>query len=283
MNVIASISDLRERLNADRRSGKSIGFVPTMGALHAGHARLIEECRRHSDVVVVSVFVNPLQFNRKDDLDKYPRTLEGDVRLCTSLAADIVFAPTASAMYPGDQLTFVDVPALTETLCGAFRPGHFRGVATVVAKLLNVVQPDAAYFGEKDAQQLAVIRRMVRDLNMPVTIVPVPTVREADGLALSSRNRLLTESERRAAPVLYKALKTAQSLVAEGHHSAAAIRQLVLPILDPARVEYFEIVDPETMRPVETIAGKVLIAGAIWLGATRLIDNVTAAPLPGQG
>ena len=252
-----------------------------MGALHAGHAKLLETARHQNNFVVVSIFVNPLQFERPPDLEGYPRNLDEDVAVCARAGVDVVFAPYVADLYPGEQLTFVDVPALSEHLCGKFRAGHFRGVATVVLKLFNIVQPQRAYFGEKDAQQLAIIRRMVSDLNLPITIVPVPTVREEDGVALSSRNRLLTEHERAVAPRLYRMLKRAASVFDAGERSVAAMKHTVLPELEDyraVRIEYFEVVDPETLAPVEIVTGPVLIAAAVWLGTTRLIDNVMYCP-----
>lgn len=278
LEVIAETGKLRERLDAVRRGNRSIGFVPTMGALHAGHARLLEIARRENDFVVTSIFVNPLQFDRKEDLDAYPQRLEEDLRVCTGCGVDLVFAPAVREMYPREQLTFVEVPALGEHLCGRYRPGHFRGAATVVLKLFNMVQPERAYFGEKDAQQLAIIRRMVQDLNVPVTVVPVVTVREPDGLALSSRNKNLTAAQREIAPVLSRALRAAAGLIENGERSVAAIRERVLPLFaayPDVRVEYFEVSDPGTLAPIEHIDGSVLIAGAIFLGSTRLIDNIS--------
>lgn len=280
--VISSIADLRQRLLPVRRGGKTVGLVPTMGALHLGHRRLIELARRQNDTVVVTVFVNPPQFDRNADLEGYPRTLEDDVAICREAGVDFVFAPDSAEMYPpGGQLAWVDVPALTEHLCGPARPGHFRGVATVVMKLFQIVQADRAYFGEKDAQQLAVIRRMVRDLNVPIEIVPVPTVREPDGLAMSSRNRRLTAEDRNIATTLSHALFTAEAAVRGGERSVDRVQAAVLPLFHrhpQIRLEYFSIVDAETLTPVETIDRPVLIAGAMWLGATRLIDNVMIAP-----
>jgi pantoate--beta-alanine ligase len=276
--TIGDITRLRARLHEVRARGASIGFVPTMGALHAGHEALLEIARRENDFVVASIFVNPLQFDRREDLDHYPRTMDADLRICEGRGVNLVFTPTAAELYPEPQLTFVDSPALTSTLCGQFRPGHFRGVATVVLKLLNIVQPGRAYFGEKDAQQLALIRRMVQDLNVPVEIVPVATVREADGLALSSRNRHLTPAQRAIAPVLSRALRQAVELIAEGERSASVIRERALALFAPwpeARVEYFELTDPRTLTPVDRIDQAVLIAGAMWLGQTRLIDNMS--------
>lgn len=282
--VVAEIAALRKLLAPHRIAGKTIGLVPTMGALHAGHRRLLEIARAETDVVVASIFVNPTQFNRAEDLDRYPRTLDQDLDVCRAAGVDLVFAPSAAEMYPDEMYpgvpprTWVDVPSLAEHLCGPGRPGHFRGVAAVVMKLFQIVQPERAYFGEKDAQQLAIIRRMVKDLNVPVTVVPVPTVREPDGLAMSSRNRHLTPAERQRATVLSQALFAARDLVVSGEHSAAAIQTTVAPLFDAVQLEYFSIVDPETLTPVERIEGSVLIAGAIWLGPTRLIDNVTVAP-----
>jgi len=252
-----------------------------MGALHAGHRSLIDVARAECDVVIVSIFVNPLQFDRPEDLEKYPRSLETDVAVCAAAGVDIVFAPSVEEMYPMPLECVVDVGRIAEHLCGHFRPGHFRGVATVVMKLFDVAQPDRAYFGEKDAQQLAVIRRMVEDLNVPVDVVGVPTVREADGLALSSRNQRLQPHERRVATVLYEALKVASAQVAEGVLDASRVRQAASNIVErqPAvRLEYLEIVDPREMQPVGRIDGPVIAAGAIWVGATRLIDNVICVP-----
>ena len=276
--LIADTGKLRERMNAVRRGNLSIGFVPTMGALHAGHAKLLEIARQENDFVVASIFVNPLQFDRKEDLDAYPQTLEADLKVCDDCGVDLVFAPTVQALYPREQLTFVEAPSLAEYLCGRYRPGHFRGAATVVLKLFNIVQPDRAYFGEKDAQQLAIIRRMVQDLNVPVSVAPVATVREPDGLALSSRNKHLTPAQREIAPVLSLALRTAVDLIENGERSVAAIRERVLPLFaayPEVRIEYFEVSDPDTLTPIEHISGSVLIAGAIFLGSTRLIDNIS--------
>jgi pantoate--beta-alanine ligase len=275
--VVESISELRSRLQSQRKTG----LVPTMGALHAGHARLIETARNECDPVVVSIFVNPLQFDRKDDLDRYPRTLDSDVELCRKLSVDLIFAPSADEMYPAPPACMVDVGRIADHLCGPFRPGHFGAVATVVMKLLQIVQPKRAYFGEKDAQQLAVIRRVVADLNVPTAIVEVPTVREADGLAMSSRNRLLSESQRGSAIVLYEALSEASGLIAAGQRDAAVIRRTATTRIGAApgvRLEYFDTVDPEEMQPVSRVDGPVRVAGAIWVGSTRLIDNMLCVP-----
>jgi pantoate--beta-alanine ligase len=273
--VVTGLGELRTRLRRERAG--SIGLVPTMGALHRGHAKLFETARGENDFLVASIFVNPIQFDRAEDLKNYPRTMEEDLRVCDQCGVDLVFAPAASDLYPGEQMTFVESPVLGAHLCGAHRPGHFRGVATVVLKLLNVVGPARAYFGEKDAQQLAIIRRMVLDLNVPVTVVPVATVREADGLALSSRNKHLTTAEREIAPVLSRALRGAVDSIACGERRVGSLRSDALGLFaewPSARVEYFEITDPDTLQPVELVEGPVLIAGAMWLGSTRLIDNM---------
>ena len=258
-----------------------LGLVPTMGALHDGHGRLIEVARRESAVVVTSIFVNPTQFNQASDYEQYPRDLAADVEFCAARGVDFVFAPEAAAMYPEPPLTTVEVAQIGDGLCGRYRPGHFRGVATVVTKLFQIIQPERAYFGEKDAQQLALIRRMTADLNMPVEIVPVPTVRDADGLALSSRNRRLNPRERAAAPALYRALSTAAARVAAGETDPDKVKAVALEILEHeplVRVEYLELVDPLRMQTVDRINGPVRAAAAIWLGETRLIDNVLCSP-----
>jgi pantoate--beta-alanine ligase len=276
--VARTIARVRAWREDRRRAGERVGFVPTMGALHQGHARLIETARQRGDHVVVSIFVNPLQFDRKDDLEKYPRTLEADLEICNALGVELVFAPGVDEMYPVEPLCTVTVTRITDRLCGAFRPGHFDGVATVVAKLFDIVQADVAYFGEKDAQQLAVIRRLVIDLNIPVEIAGVPTVREADGLALSSRNVRLSPEERSKAIALYRALREAERALADGERDARAVERraaAVIPSDGSLRLEYLEVVDPLELQRVDTIAGPVLVAGALWVGKTRLIDNLT--------
>ena len=276
MNTAATVAQARVALEPHRR-GRVMGFVPTMGALHDGHARLIEDARSDCDAVAVSIFVNPLQFDRPDDLERYPRTLEADLAICRTLGVDLVFTPAPSEMYPTPPACTVDVGSLADHLCGRFRPGHFRGVATVVLKLLNIVQPQRAYFGQKDAQQLAIIRRMVRDFDLPIDIVGVPTVREGDGVALSSRNRLLSGDERALAPVLIAALREAERRIGDGEDDPAAVRAAAAAVVpaDPRlRLEYLELVDPEGLQPVSALTGPVLAAGALWVGSTRLIDNV---------
>ena len=279
-DLVTKIREMRERCTEARRLGWTIGLVPTMGALHAGHGALIEQCRRDSRVLAVSIFVNPIQFDRPEDFEQYARNLPQDMEFCFLRGVDLVFAPSVEEMYPAPQKTVVEVTGVSEKLCGEFRPGHFRGVATVVTKLLNIVQPDTAYFGEKDRQQLAVIRTMVADLNMPVSIIPIPTVREPDGLALSSRNSRLSPEERRAAPVLYQALKTARNAIESGCRAASEVKQAGLAVLarEPhIRTEYFDTIDANNMQPVDRISAPVVIAAAVWLGTTRLIDNIAAA------
>jgi pantoate--beta-alanine ligase len=281
LEVVETIEALRARVADRRRSTGSIGFVPTMGALHAGHASLIERARRESGTVAVSIFVNPLQFDRADDLERYPRPLDADVELCRGLGVELVFAPSVAEMYPVKPEFLIQVGKLANHLCGRYRPGHFEGVATVVLKLFEIVRPDEAYFGEKDAQQLAVVRRMVTDFNVPVRIVGVPTVREPDGLALSSRNVRLNAAERPLATSLYAALRKVAADVEAGATSAPGIAReaaTLIPADERLRLEYLELVDPDDFQPVETITGPVIAAGALWVGNTRLIDNVRCTP-----
>ena len=280
VEAVDRVLDLRRTVAGWRTDG-SIGFVPTMGALHEGHERLIEQARRECARVVVSVFVNPLQFDRADDLERYPRTLDADVEVCGRLGVDLMFVPSVREMYPTPAACTVDPGPLALHLCGAHRHGHFRGVATVVLKLLNMVGADRAYFGEKDAQQLAIVRRLVADFNVPVAIVGVPTVREPDGLAMSSRNRRLNPHERTLAPRLYQALQAANALILSGAADVEAVKTEAIQVIGteaPLRLEYLEIVDPQSLEPIETIAGPVLIAGALWVGGTRLIDNCLSVP-----
>jgi len=274
---VKTIREMRSSISAARREGRSVGLVPTMGALHEGHLSLIRRARSENGLVVVSVFVNPTQFDDRRDLDAYPRDLATDSRLAAEAGADLLFSPEVTEMYPPGFSTWVEVTGLTERLCGASRPGHFRGVCTVVAKLLTICAPDRAYFGEKDFQQLAVISRMVRDLNLPVDIVACPTVREPDGLALSSRNARLTEAERAQAPVLFRALSAARQAVEEGERDPVALAQLVVGLIREAPladIDYVEVVDAVRLEPLERLEGRCLIAVAVRFGGTRLIDNV---------
>lgn len=281
MEVLRTIHDMRACIDAARRAGRRIGFVPTMGALHRGHVSLFDAAERDGAFVVVSIFVNPLQFGPGEDLARYPRDEEGDLRICRAARVDAVFLPAVEDMYPPGSVTTIRVAKLTDTLCGPFRPGHFEGVATIVAKLFNIVRPDIAYFGEKDAQQLAVIRRMVRDLDMPIDVVGCPIVREEDGLALSSRNAYLNEDERRRATALSRALQAARAAVARGERSAAAlVRDMtaIIAAVRPTAIDYLSVVDAETLQPVHAIDGPVLVAVAVRFGGTRLIDNVRVDP-----
>jgi pantoate--beta-alanine ligase len=275
---IDTIAGLRTELDAARAAGRSIGFVPTMGALHEGHLSLIRAACTDNDLVVISIFVNPTQFNAGDDLKKYPRDLPRDLELAAGAGADIAFAPADSEMYPPGFYTWVDVEGLTTGLCGAARPGHFRGVCTVVTKLFNIVRPHRAYFGEKDAQQLAVIRRMARDLDMRLSVVACPTVREPDGVAMSSRNVRLTSEQRAQAPVIHRALTAARTAIENGERDAQHLKagiRAALADADLARIDYVDIVDAADLTPVTGVAGDCLIAVAVFFGTVRLIDNVT--------
>ena len=267
--------------DAERVAGRRIALVPTMGALHDGHLALVAEARRRAERVVVSVFVNPIQFDRRDDFEQYPRPLEGDLRICAGAGVDAVYAPSAAAMYPEGFQSAVEVARLTEPLCGAARPGHFRGVTTVVTKLFHAVRPDVAVFGEKDYQQLAVIRRMTADLDFGIEIVGVATVREPDGLALSSRNRRLGADDRAAARCVPRALDAAAAVVRAGERRAAAVVARATAVIGAegrARLEYAELRDPETLAEVTEVAGPALLALAVWVGGVRLIDNRMLVP-----
>lgn len=258
------------------RDGLRVALVPTMGALHEGHLSLIELARRHADRVVASVFVNPVQFDRADDFARYPRDLERDGALLAGAGADVLFAPDVSEIYPAGSQTYVTVENLSQPLCGAHRPGHFRGVATVVHKLFTIVSPHVAVFGEKDFQQLALIRRMVRDLFLDIDVVGAPIVREADGLAMSSRNRHLAAAERTAARCLFAAIEAAEAAVVGGAHDPAAVLEAANAALarEPlARVDYVALVDPDTLAPATRVDDRALLALAVWIGSTRLIDN----------
>lgn len=277
METIHTIAALRERLSAHRTSGASIGLVPTMGYLHAGHMELVSRARAGNDIVVASIFVNPLQFGANEDLSKYPRDLERDSAMLAAGKVDYLFAPAVADMYPRPMETVVDVPKLGAELEGEVRPGHFAGVATVVTKLFNIVQPDQAYFGEKDYQQVAVIRRMVEDLAQPVRVVPVPTVRDTDGLALSSRNVYLSKAERTAAAIIPQALAEAERLAAAGERSPTSLEQSIRAFLarEPlAEAEVVAVRDPETLEPLASIAERsFLLLLFVRVGTTRLLDN----------
>jgi pantoate--beta-alanine ligase len=286
--VIERIGDLRAHLDAVRGRGGTVGFVPTMGAFHEGHRSLMRAARANHDMVVVSLFVNPLQFGPTEDLDRYPKDLDGDLAAAAAEGVDVVFAPPVEEMYPGfpiPPLTTVSVAGLTEGLCGSCRPGHFDGVATVVAKLFSIVGPSTAYFGKKDAQQLAVVRRMAADLCLPVDIVGCPLIREADGLAMSSRNRNLSPAEREAATVIHRGLRSGAEVVIGGERDAGTLRRVVANVLttEPlVRLEYAEVVAADTLAPLEELTGEVLVAVAARVGDVRLIDNMTIR-VDGQG
>jgi pantoate--beta-alanine ligase len=277
MTRTRSAAALRRTLDAFRLRGETIAFVPTMGALHAGHRALIERAAGPGRRVVVSIFVNPLQFGPREDFGAYPRTPAADLALCRAAGADVVFLPDPGTMYPGGFATTVHVELGTSVLCAPHRPGHFDGVTTVVAKLLNIVRPDRLLLGQKDAQQAVLVGRMIGDLGLPVVLDVAPTVREADGLALSSRNRYLTPEERTAAPALYRALQGARRLVRDGERSAARVRTAVrrgIAAESRFRLQYAEVVDARTLEPCRRLSGRVLVAAAAFLGRARLIDNV---------
>lgn len=277
MEVAETIKSVRRLVKAARSKGNKIGLVPTMGALHIGHICLIEKAVKGSDFVVVSIFVNPTQFGPGEDFEKYPRSFESDLEICRKAGVDVVFAPSPQEMYKKENLTWVNVEKLTEPLCGRSRPRHFRGVTTVCAKLFNIVEPDVAYFGQKDAQQAIVIKRMVADLNMPLEIVVCPTVREPDGLAVSSRNKYLSEQQRKDATYIYKSLKKCESLVEAGTTDSKTIigeMKQILNQVSSIEIEYISIVDAESLQELERITGKALAAVAIKIGSARLIDNI---------
>lgn len=288
MDVIQHVRDMQRWSEDRRRGGQTVAFVPTMGFLHEGHLSLVREAKARGDVVVVSIFVNPMQFNQSSDFDTYPRDAARDERLLRDLEVDVLFMPLPAEVYPDGYQTAVEVEEVTKPLCGAFRPGHFRGVATVVAKLFNMVKPHCALFGEKDFQQCVVIKRMVRDLNFDIDIVTMPTVREADGLAMSSRNARLNAAERTASLRIFRALEAARACVADGRTDANAVLQTVHAVLDgdgrgaahgtpdadiAVRAEYVCLCDPETLEEVRRVSAPTLLAIAAWVGDVRLIDN----------
>jgi pantoate--beta-alanine ligase len=277
MLIARTADDLRRTVDAWRAAGERIGFVPTMGALHAGHLSLVKLARAKATKVVASVFVNPIQFGPNDDFGRYPRQPEKDAAMLEEAGCDLLFLPGVETLYPPGHATFVEPAGAAEGLEGACRPGHFRGVATVVTALFNLVRADLAVFGEKDAQQLAVIRQLVRDLHLSVEIVPGPTIREADGLAMSSRNAYLSPEERQAATVLHRALRAAETAISQGERRGDAVRERMREVLNTeplARVEYAEVVDSESFRPVETLQGRLVLPLAVRIGGTRLIDNI---------
>ena len=276
MDICYTIKDVRERVNAWKREGLTIGFVPTMGYLHEGHKSLMQAARANNDRVVVSVFVNPMQFGPNEDLESYPRDFEKDSALCESVGVDLIFHPEPEEMYADGFCSYVDMNGLTTELCGKSRPIHFRGVQTVVLKLFNIVKPDTAYFGQKDAQQLAVIKRMVKDLNVDTEIVGCPIVREADGLAKSSRNTYLNPDERKAALILSRSLKLGRELIENGETDSKAVIKAITDSINTeplAKIDYVDVVDFDTITPVDKIGKSVLVAIAVYIGKTRLIDN----------
>ena len=277
MTTFTSIDATRDASRDAREKGKRIGFVPTMGALHEGHLSLVRTAKSQTDIVVVSIFVNPTQFGPNEDLSRYPRPFKKDCDLLEKEGVDILFAPSAEEMYPPGAITYVTVEGMSERLCGKSRPGHFRGVTTVVSKLFHIIEPDVAFFGQKDAAQLAIIRRMARDLNMPVEIVGCPIVREPDGLAMSSRNAYLTREQREAALILHRALRGVQKEFEQGERRSLTLIEAGKRIIasEPsARLDYIEIVDPSTLEAVDHLSQTALIAVAAHLGSTRLIDNI---------
>lgn len=276
MKIATTIQEVRTQIKEWKRQGLTIGFVPTMGYLHEGHASLIKCAGKDCDKVVVSIFVNPMQFGANEDLDSYPRDLQADARLCEGIGVDLIFHPEAAEMYRDGFCSFVDMDGLTKELCGKSRPIHFRGVCTVVSKLFNIVMPDKAFFGQKDAQQLAVIRRMVTDLNMDIEIVGCPIIREKDGLAKSSRNTYLNEQEREAALILSQTIRLGEQMVKDGVTDADKLITAMKEYLakEPlARIDYVEAVNMDTIEKIDKLEGSVLVAMAVFIGKTRLIDN----------
>ncbi len=277
MDVATTIESVRDLVKAARGRGEKVGLVPTMGALHVGHVSLIEAAVKTGDFVVVSIFVNPTQFCPGEDFEKYPRPLDADLKMCQQAGVNVVFAPTPQEMYPSENLTWVTVEKLTESLCGRGRPGHFRGVTTVCTKLFNIVAPDVAYFGQKDGQQAIVIQRMVADLNLPLEIVVCPTVREASGLAVSSRNQYLSDQQKSDAAKIYESLQECRRMIDAGVTEARQLitrMQEILTQVPSIEIEYIHIVNAQTLEDIKVIAGEVLIAVAVGLGPARLIDNI---------
>lgn len=280
IKVVSTVCETRAQVKEWKNQGLTVGLVPTMGYLHEGHQSLIKKAVEENDRVVVSVFVNPIQFAPNEDLETYPRDLEADKRLCDSTGADLIFHPTPDEMYPDGFSTHIQMDNLTKELCGKTRPTHFGGVCTVVGKLFNIVQPDKAYFGQKDAQQLAIIKRMVRDLNFDIEIIGCPIIREPDGLAKSSRNTYLNADERKAALILSKAIKLGEELVADGERNALTVIKAMTDKINTeplARIDYVNVVDALSIEPLDVIKGEVLVAIAVYIGKTRLIDNFITA------
>ncbi len=277
MKVVTSLREIKKFISSAKKNGKTVGLVPTMGYLHEGHLSLTRRAKKDCDVCVVSIFVNPLQFGPSEDFKRYPRNIKRDEALSKAAGVDIIFYPSVKIMYPSQHLTYVEVEKLSDGLCGASRPGHFRGVATVVTKLFNIIQPDTAYFGQKDIQQATIIHKMVEDLNMPVKIKVLPIVRVKDGLALSSRNVYLSQQQRIEAVILWQSLKKAGHLIGKGERSAKKVIFFIRKLIQTkktAKIDYVECVDAVNLAPLKEIKGKVIIALAVWFGKTRLIDNI---------
>jgi pantoate--beta-alanine ligase len=275
--VVTTINGVRQSIAEVRRRDQTIGLVPTMGALHEGHASLCRAARAETDFVVATIFVNPTQFGPNEDLDRYPRTLEQDLEVCAREGVDLVFAPPASVMYPPDFRTYAEVHGMQDVLCGTSRPGHFRGVVTVVLKLFHIVQPDVAYYGQQDGQQARIIQQMVRDLDVPVRLCICPIVREPDGLAMSSRNQYLDPDQRRHATVLFRALQEVRASIRGGERDGTRVRQRLMTLIEGtpgAHLDYAAVVDADTLQPVAPLRGTILVALAVKFGATRLIDNI---------
>jgi len=277
MKIFNDINELRKHLEIYRTEGKTIGLVPTMGYLHKGHISLVQKSVKDNDITVLSIYVNPTQFGPTEDLDKYPKDLENDKKLAKEAGVDVIFIPTNSVMYLDNHATYVNVDNLTDNLCGKSRPTHFRGVTTIVTKLFNIVQPNGAYFGQKDAQQAIVIKKMVKDLNMPIDIIICPIVRENDGLALSSRNTYLNTEERNQATILYESLQKSKECIKNGEQSATIIKDMIKEMIEEkpsATIDYISIVNEDTLEDIDYIQGNILIALAVKIGQTRLIDNL---------
>jgi pantoate--beta-alanine ligase len=278
VKTIENISRMSTFVKMMKKEGKSIGLVPTMGYLHEGHMSLVRAAKKHTDVVVMSIFINPLQFGPNEDFEKYPRDLKRDEEMAREAGVDVIFYPSLKDMYPEDYATYVYVDKLTGNLCGESRPGHFKGVATVVTKLLNIVRPEVAYFGQKDMQQAMMIRKMASDLNMDTEVKIMPIVREKDGLAMSSRNMYLSGAERSDAAILYQSLLKAEALIKSGERDARRVIKVVEDMIKtkhPARIDYVKLVDTKELKDLKTITGEIALAVAVFFGNTRLIDNIT--------
>jgi pantoate--beta-alanine ligase len=277
MEIIATVKEMQQRSEQLRQKGKTIAFVPTMGYLHEGHLALMREGKNRGDVLIISIFVNPTQFGPKEDYEQYPRDMQHDLKLAQNVGVDIIFTPSAQEMYPDGFQTFVEVEGVTQNLCGISRPGHFRGVTTIVAKLFNIVKPHVALFGQKDYQQLITIKRMVEDLNMDTEAIGIPTVRERDGLAMSSRNAYLSPKKRKEAAQLHRALRKGEELFRQGNKNSATLLTTVRGIIEeikPTKIDYINICDAHTLEDIEEIKDEAIIAMAVQIGKTRLIDNI---------